>query len=176
MLVEPRPQRTVACNCKNSQCIKLYCECFRNDQFCNDCNCEGCLNKHDNPMRNATIAVIKQKNPGAFEPKFKPNKPQLFGETLTTKNLKKPIDLFLEVSRGCNCKHSSCRKKYCECFQYGLECSFKCKCVNCSNGNTHEIGEEKDRGLMLTIEESELRRLLVEKLTAIKTSRFQRQT
>ena len=126
-------------------------------------------------MRNATIAVIRQKNPLAFEPKYTPNQPQLSEATLTSRNLKKPIDLFLQVSRGCNCKHSNCRKKYCECFQYGLECSSKCKCLNCFNGNNYEVGEGKERGLVLTVEESELRRLLIEKLTAIKTSRFPRQ-
>jgi hypothetical protein len=34
------------CKCGNTQCIKLYCECFRNGSFCdpNLCNCTRCSN------------------------------------------------------------------------------------------------------------------------------------
>lgn len=36
--------------------------------------------------------------------------------------------------KGCNCKNSRCMKKYCECYQAGIQCTEKCKCANCSNG------------------------------------------
>jgi hypothetical protein len=32
------------CNCKNSKCLKLYCECFASGEYCRDCNCVGCEN------------------------------------------------------------------------------------------------------------------------------------
>ena len=34
-----------SCNCKNSRCTKLYCECFAAGVYCNDtCNCANCFN------------------------------------------------------------------------------------------------------------------------------------
>ncbi len=38
------------CNCKKSKCLKLYCECFANNRFCDSsCACNGCSNvqEHD---------------------------------------------------------------------------------------------------------------------------------
>ena len=32
------------CNCKNSKCLKLYCECFSLGEYCNNCNCVNCHN------------------------------------------------------------------------------------------------------------------------------------
>jgi len=37
------------CNCRNSRCLKLYCECFASGQYCLGCNCQGC---HNNPENN----------------------------------------------------------------------------------------------------------------------------
>jgi hypothetical protein len=180
IITESAPSRKISCNCKNSQCVKLYCECFRNQTFCQDCNCENCLNKTENPTRANTIAMIRQKNPSAFEPKFKPNKDRLRNLIAESKmdSSTNPMNMFLEISRGCHCKHSNCRKKYCECFQYGIECSAKCKCVNCLNGNSGK-GDE-DRGNLsaaptfYNLEEAEVKRILIEKLLAIKQARFPR--
>ncbi len=35
--------------------------------------------------------------------------------------------------QGCNCTHSQCQKKYCECFKNGSFCSPKCRCQDCMN-------------------------------------------
>lgn len=35
--------------------------------------------------------------------------------------------------KGCQCKKTSCTKKYCECFRAQILCSENCKCVDCDN-------------------------------------------
>jgi hypothetical protein len=32
------------CNCKKSKCLKLYCECFASELYCDACNCSECHN------------------------------------------------------------------------------------------------------------------------------------
>lgn len=36
--------RRSPCNCKKSKCLKLYCECFAGELYCNGCNCADCHN------------------------------------------------------------------------------------------------------------------------------------
>lgn len=37
--------KKLSCKCTNTKCIKLYCICFKNDQFCgSECECTDCLN------------------------------------------------------------------------------------------------------------------------------------
>ena len=40
--IYPRPKKP--CNCTKSMCLKLYCDCFANGEFCNGCNCQNCHN------------------------------------------------------------------------------------------------------------------------------------
>ena len=35
------------CTCSKTKCLKKYCECLANNQFCNNCNCVDC---HNNPI------------------------------------------------------------------------------------------------------------------------------
>ncbi|CAI8049895.1 Protein lin-54 homolog [Geodia barretti] len=47
------------CSCKNSQCLKLYCDCFSHEEWCGiDCSCRNCRN---NPafsqLRELTLKV-----------------------------------------------------------------------------------------------------------------------
>lgn len=59
------------CNCKNSRCLKLYCECFASGEYCKNCNCNGCCNNIENEaIRKETIAAILERNPNAFRPKI----------------------------------------------------------------------------------------------------------
>ena len=59
------------CNCKNSRCLKLYCECFASGEYCRNCNCNGCCNNIENEaIRKETIAAILERNPSAFRPKI----------------------------------------------------------------------------------------------------------
>lgn len=45
--------KKITCNCKNSQCLKLYCECFSTLGFCdpNFCSCKGCSNTNENEVK-----------------------------------------------------------------------------------------------------------------------------
>ena len=43
-----------SCNCRNSRCLKLYCECFASGQYCFACNCQACHNNHElHPLRHS---------------------------------------------------------------------------------------------------------------------------
>lgn len=60
-----RPRR--ACNCTKSQCLKLYCDCFANGEFCNRCNCNNCYNNLNyEELRQKAIRACLERNPNAF--------------------------------------------------------------------------------------------------------------
>ena len=106
-----------ACNCKNSGCLKRYCECFSKMKFCDvNCQCKNCLNNIKNEKeRNEAIRLYLIKSPVSFK--------------------KMNMDL---NNVTCNCKKSNCLKNYCECYQFGLKCTYNCGCVDCKNRNTFE--------------------------------------
>jgi hypothetical protein len=57
------------CSCKNSKCLKLYCECFAKAAYCGPhCHCANCRNNQDNDAE--TIWHIIEKNPDAFRTKI----------------------------------------------------------------------------------------------------------
>lgn len=38
-------KKKIICNCKKTQCLKKYCECYVNGELCSDeCNCCDCCN------------------------------------------------------------------------------------------------------------------------------------
>jgi hypothetical protein len=43
----------MSCNCKNSQCLKLYCECFSAMLYCDPkiCSCKNCINNTENEVK-----------------------------------------------------------------------------------------------------------------------------
>ncbi|XP_051184571.1 protein tesmin/TSO1-like CXC 2 [Lolium perenne] len=119
------------CSCKKSKCLKLYCECFHAGVFCSEpCSCQGCLNKPGNmEIVLSTREQIESRNPLAFAPKvIRTSEP---GQELGEYTNKTPASA--RHKRGCNCKKSSCLKKYCECYQGGVGCSISCRCEGCKN-------------------------------------------
>ncbi|EYC05107.1 hypothetical protein Y032_0084g1780 [Ancylostoma ceylanicum] len=68
---KPLPGQRKPCNCTKSMCLKLYCDCFANGEFCVDCNCKDCHNnlEHD-ADRSKAIKQSLERNPNAFKPKI----------------------------------------------------------------------------------------------------------
>ncbi|XP_056633113.1 protein lin-54 homolog [Diorhabda sublineata] len=115
-----RPRKP--CNCNKSQCLKLYCDCFANGEFCYMCNCMNCYNNLENEEhRNRAIKACLERNPNAFRPKIGKAK-DVAGDISIRKHTK-----------GCNCKRSGCLKNYCECYEAKIACSNNCKCIGCRN-------------------------------------------
>ncbi len=92
----------------------------------------SCLNRSETEdKRQAAIQSTLDRNPKAFC-----NKVQL-----------KSVGVDSTHAVGCNCKKSACLKKYCECFQLGMTCSGRCKCVSCLNfDGSEDLAKAKRKG------------------------------
>jgi hypothetical protein len=129
-------QRPMSCNCKKSRCLKLYCDCFRAQKYCDGCNCQQCANSPENEFyRQRSMASIMERNPEAFKLRITSDSPQkqaaADGGEGSQSDLS-PAVVQYHLS-GCHCKKSACLKKYCECYQAHVPCQARCRCQDCRN-------------------------------------------
>ena len=106
------------CKCKNSKCLKLYCECFNSGEYCINCDCVDCHNNslHKQEVETA-VAFVKSKKPDAFTSKATASQ---------------------QPRKGCRCRRSNCKKKYCDCYNMGFLCGEFCQCVDCKNCEAYQ--------------------------------------
>ncbi|KAG5229186.1 tesmin/TSO1 CXC domain-containing family protein [Salix suchowensis] len=111
-IINGTPKSHRQCHCKQSKCLKLYCECFASGSYCDECSCANCHNNVENEdvRREATECILKH------------------------------VLVMAKHIKGCHCKRTGCLKNYCECFQANILCSENCKCVSCKNWEVSELG------------------------------------
>ncbi|XP_065197248.1 protein lin-54 homolog [Sycon ciliatum] len=120
------------CNCSKSMCLKLYCECFANGEFCSNCNCNNCHNSMEHEAdRSTAIKACLERNPHAFHPKIQ---------------TKRQGEKERRHTKGCHCRRSGCLKNYCECYEARIPCTSICKCIKCKN-----YEESPDRQTLLQL-------------------------
>lgn len=116
------------CKCKNSNCLRLHCSCFKVLGYCGkNCKCRNCLNIHKyKKAREFVIQKTKFINKMAFKEK-----------TTIIKN----INGSKIVLDGCNCS-KGCKNNYCGCKKVGGKCSPICRCNECQNSKVFLSREE----------------------------------
>lgn len=116
----------LGCTCPKSKCLKLYCECFSRQAYCDSCNCVNCHNTPEyEECRREAISSTLERNPNAFTPKIAAGLNNLVH------------------SKGCHCSKSGCMKNYCECYQSGAACGDMCQCVGCKNSENSKKKRKK---------------------------------
>ncbi|XP_073030539.1 uncharacterized protein [Primulina eburnea] len=127
-------KRRMSCQCKNSKCLQLYCECFAARSYCTEaCSCQGCFNLkiYEDGVREAR-KLIEARNPLAFAPKVVQNSIEPSASGYGEDGTRLPPSSGRHI-RGCKCKKSMCLKKYCDCYRSKVGCSDGCRCEGCQN-------------------------------------------
>jgi len=116
----PIQDNPAGCSCPRSNCIKLYCDCFKAGRRCSgSCSCVSCKNTlaETRPDGERILAIKNTlaRNPRAFTGGKKETGPRNPGAIV------------------CNCVKSRCLKLYCDCFHTGQFCDDACDCNSCFN-------------------------------------------
>lgn len=118
------------CTCKNTNCLKLYCMCFRLGIYCQPsvCECKNCCN------RSTTKGGAHPSDCSC---------PACRSLRVQQEVLR--IALSEEVSKvPCNCRTNKCLQLYCRCFQSKCRCGPRCRCQGCHNSvNQGDQDEER---------------------------------
>eukprot|EP01017_Pseudomicrothorax_dubius_P049420 TRINITY_DN918_c0_g1_i1.p1 TRINITY_DN918_c0_g1~~TRINITY_DN918_c0_g1_i1.p1 ORF type:complete len:428 (-),score=73.86 TRINITY_DN918_c0_g1_i1:136-1419(-) len=115
------PSSKGSCKCKKSRCLKLYCECFANQKFCEECECIDCGNVKENEVQRAeTFAVKRQKIMETEAAKRK--------REMRMDKLERGLNLTKEENVDSRGRKLVSLRKQCECFQAGAEGSRSCRC------------------------------------------------
>ena len=100
------------------------------------CSCQNCLNLQCNAELVAhTRTAIETRNPLAVLPKI------VVAKALVAAGVEHHASLAADDGetprhkKGCHCKKSACLKKYCECYQAGVQCTDTCRCEGCKNAD-----------------------------------------
>lgn len=126
-----RKRRFDGCSCKNSNCLRLHCACFKELGYCKPtCKCDNCLNKTEF-VKTRNFAIEKTKF--IFSNAFAGHEPVLVTDVTGEAHSINP--------RGCNCK-SGCARNYCDCRKVNGKCSYICKCSDCANEKVELSREE----------------------------------
>ncbi|XP_051209967.1 uncharacterized protein [Lolium perenne] len=138
------------CACKKSRCLKLYCPCFSGGGYCSErCGCLPCFNKVDfaeTVQTTRKVLLSRQKRMSMkINRRLEANAETLQEDAHNSSSSTPP-------RRGCNCKKSSCLKKYCDCYQDGTGCSLFCRCDDCKNpfGKNEGILTEESKRFLYT--------------------------
>ncbi|MBA0557347.1 hypothetical protein Golob_014422, partial [Gossypium lobatum] len=145
------PDETEAC--RRSRCLKLYCECFAGEIYCEDCfACENCLNKPDYEDMVLDIRhQIELRNPLAFAPPIvnpSNDSPNGDGNLMNTPSAKHKT--------GCKCKSDSYCWKEISRFFGGISIEEKLANLNIDEDEEtlvqaveEDVGIEKDYNLCM---------------------------
>ncbi|GFP93185.1 protein tesmin/tso1-like cxc 2 [Phtheirospermum japonicum] len=133
--------RLKKCNCKKTQCLKRYCDCFAAGMYCAKlCSCQGCFNT---PEYEDTVDDKRQEIESRNVPKIKPHiisPPEDGGLGLYKSSPK--IDR--DGCKRCHCKKNRCLNLYCVCFAAETYCEKSCACKECYNIREYVDKEDGD--------------------------------
>lgn len=118
-------KKNFCCTCTKSRCLKKYCECYANKEYCDGCECQNCYNlpKFREMIKRSLDFT------GGKGSKYHAHS----GAGIDEDSIHSPTESLENQEIVCNCTKSNCMKKYCECFKAGEGCKDSCRCINCEN-------------------------------------------